>query len=101
MAKFLMDDGTILVTSKSARKWEEDTRWDGNNHISVNTGSQWNHQTLYKSSKGRYYLVSESNYQHVTPSAEFVSEEDAGKWLMLNNHDVPDELASFVNDVTE
>ena len=74
MAKFQMEDGTIVNTNKAKCHWDEDTRWNGNNHISVNTGSQWGHETLYLSSKDRYYLVHESQWQGSLPSAEYISD---------------------------
>jgi hypothetical protein len=101
MARFQMGDGTVVDTKNAATKWDEATRWNGNNHISVNTGSQWIHETLYKSRKGRYYIVRESQWQGSSPSAEWVSEQEATRWLVLNEKDIPDDLEAFVEQVTE
>lgn len=101
MARFSMDDGTVVDT-KNAKAWyEEDTRWDGNNNISVATGSQWEHQTLYKSAKGRWYIVSESQWQGSQPSAEYVGDADAVAWLLANNKQVPRSLQSTMEAVAE
>lgn len=75
-------------------RWE-DTRWDGNNHISLATGSQWNHETLYRSRKGRYYLVLNSQWQGSTRSADFLSREDAATWILAMGHELPDDLAEL------
>ncbi|HUX16828.1 MAG TPA: hypothetical protein VMW52_10175 [Phycisphaerae bacterium] len=56
MATYKMEDGTVVKTENATKSYEEDTRWDGHNHISLNTGSQWAHQTLHRSRKGRYWL---------------------------------------------
>lgn len=101
MARYKMPDGTVLDTDNAVEHWDEATRWNGNNHISVPTGSQWNHQTLYKSRKGRYYVEHTSQYQGTTPHCEWVSEQEACRWLLLNEHDVPEDLAAFVDQVTE
>jgi len=99
--KFRMEDGTIVNTENATKSWDEDTRFDGNNHISRATGSQWNHQTLYRSRKGRYYIVHESQWQGSTPHAEWVSPQEAARWLNLMNHDLPADLEQYEDEVTE
>jgi hypothetical protein len=101
MSKYRTEDGTILDTSKAAQSWSETTDWDGNNRISRATGSQWNHQTLYLSSKGRYYLVHSSQWQGSLPHAEIVSNEAAAAWLVNNDREVPAELAALAEAVSE
>ena len=101
MARFRMSDGTVVDTANASRHWDEATRWDGRNHISVATGDQWTHQTLYRSRRGRYYIVHSSQWQGSTDSAEWVSNEEAARWLVLNEHDVPEELQGLADDVTE
>ncbi len=101
MAKYTMEDGTIVDTSKAKSTWEEDTRWNGNNHISVNTGSQWNHETLYLSRKGRYYVVHDSQWQGSTPHAEYVTDEDAAHWLLANGEPLPEALMAFSEAIEE
>ncbi len=54
MARYRMEDGCVLDTANATAEWEEDTYFDGHNRIGVATGSQWNHETLYRSRKGRY-----------------------------------------------
>lgn len=101
MSRYTMDDGTVVDTAKSTDHWDEDTRWDGRNHISVATGSQWDHETLYRSRKGRYYVVHSSQWQGSVDRAEWVSNHQAVRWLLANNRDVPEELESLVDDVSE
>lgn len=101
MSKYKMEDGTILDTDKAKQVWEEKTEWNGNNFISVNTGSQWEHETLYLSSKGRYYLESSSQWQGSGFSAAFVTSEEAAAWLVLNNKELPAELMEHAADITE
>ena len=97
------DDGsTILVDTRNARiSYPEATRWDGSNHISRATGSQWEHETLYLSAKGRWYIERTSQWQGSTPGARFVSEQDAAAWLLANNHDLPAELSAAGDEVSE
>jgi hypothetical protein len=101
MARFKMDDGAVVNTEKAIRKWVEDTDWNGNNHISVNTHSQWEHEDLYLSSKARYYLVSWSNWQGSLPSARWVAPHEAAQWLLLNGHDLPDTLVAQAEEIEE
>lgn len=99
--RYQMGDGTILDTKNATQSWEEATRWDGNNHISVPTGSQWKHETLYRSRKGRYYLEFTSNMQGFSPRAEWIDNHRATAWLLLNEHELPEELAELEQEVSE
>ena len=94
-------ENTIVKTENAAQCWEEDTRWNGNNHISVNTGSQFDHQKLYKSRKGRYYVESWSQWQGSTPHAEWVSPEEAARWLLRNDEELPADLEQYEDAICE
>lgn len=94
-------DGVIVDTDNATEHWKEITRWDGNNHISVVTGSQWEHETLYRSAKGRYYIEHTSQWQGSLPSARFVSEQEAARWLLLCERDLPADLAKYEGEVSE
>jgi hypothetical protein len=91
----------IVNTQKARNVWEENTYFDGRNHISSATGSQWDHQMLYESSRGNFYIVSESDYQGSPTTAEFVDEKQAVMWLLQNEIDPPERLASVVAEVEE
>lgn len=99
--RFQMDDGSIVNTKNAVKHWDEDTFHDGHNHISVATGSQWNHQTLYKSRKGRYYIVSTSQWQGSRDHCEWVSNHEAARWLLANNEALPDDLAQLEAEIVE
>jgi hypothetical protein len=101
MARYKMDDGTVMNTRKAQKSWEEATRWDGHNHLSVATGSQWDHETLYVSAKGRYYIERTSQWQGSTPSARFVEPREAAAWLLQNGHDIPEDLEDAADEVEE
>lgn len=101
MARYRMEDNTVLDTDNATQSWNEDTRWDGNNRISVATGGQWTHETLYRSKKGRYYIEHSSQWQGSTPSAEWISKRNAASWLLANGHEVPAELEAEAEQVSE
>lgn len=101
MSRYQMDDGSVVDTKNATAHWEEDTRWDGRNRISVATGSQWIHQTLYRSRKGRYYLETVSQWQGSTPRAEWVSNHEAARWLLANGEELPDDLAPMAAEIEE
>jgi hypothetical protein len=106
MARYRMGDGTVVDTDKASDFWEEGSRWNGSNHISMATGSQWHHQRLHKSRKGRYYVEHSSNYQGTTPHVEWVSPQEACRWLLANEHDpesdgFPGDLKSLVEEASE
>ena len=90
--KLKMEDGRIVNTDKNTGTWEEETDWNGNNHISRSTGSQWDHETLYRSAKREYYIVSESQMQGVMTTARWITNEEAAKWIELMDRTMPAEL---------
>ena len=76
-----------------ATKYSENTRFDGSNHISVNTGSQWNHQALYCTAGGAWVVNHWSQYQGSDESWDRVTAEEAVAWLIANDHELPETLA--------
>ena len=102
MAKF-QAEGAIFDTEKAKRHWSEASDWDGRNHISRATGSQWYHEDLYLSAKGRYYVVRSSNYQGSQDEMEILSPREAAAWLVLNDYgdDLPEDLAGLASEVVE
>lgn len=101
MARYRMEDSTIVDTKNAVDSWDEETDWNGNNHISRATGSQWTHQQLYKSRRGRYYIVHTSQWQGSQPHAEWVSPQEATRWLLLMEHELPEDLQQYAEDVAE
>jgi hypothetical protein len=100
MARYRVEN-TIVNTDNAIDSWEEATRWNGNNHISKATGTQWDHQKLYKSRKGRYYVEHTSQWQGSTPRAEWVSPQEAARWLLQNDHELPEDLEQYADEVSE
>lgn len=101
MSTYKMTDGTIVKDENAVHSWEEDVRWNGNNHISIPTGSQWEHQKLYKTRRGRYWVEHWSQYQGSTPHAEWLSEHEAARWLLQNDHDLPEDLEKLREEIEE
>ena len=80
-----LSDGTWFDVD-TAECWEEDTWFDGNNHISSATGSQWDHQELYRTKNGKWVLRSWSQWQGSKESWKQISDKQAQKWLVTNSH---------------
>ncbi|HEX4998922.1 MAG TPA: hypothetical protein VFY29_11890 [Terriglobia bacterium] len=98
---FRMDDGVTVDTARSRRRWEEATDFNGRNYISRATGDQWVHETLFESAKGRYYIVTASQWQGSRDSARWVSATEAAAWLALCDHGIPPELAAAAGSAVE
>ena len=75
---------------EAADLYSEDSEWDGSNHISCATGSQWNHEELYRTKSKKWVLHSWSQWQGSTDSWEQVGDDDAARWLVRNGHQHPD-----------
>jgi hypothetical protein len=89
MKRQALDNGTWFDVEQ-ADKHEEDTYWNGNNHISRATGSQWNHEVLYRTASHRWVLNHWSQYQGSGETWEEIDNESAARWLVANGHDHPD-----------
>jgi hypothetical protein len=89
MAKRIaLTDGSGRWFSKdSAEYWKEDTIHDGRNWISKATGSQWEHEGLYRTKGGRFILNHWSNWQGSSETYEEISNEDAAIWFSKNDLD--------------
>ena len=72
---------TIVDPGKAEQEWD-----------ARNTGSRGKDEKLYRSDRGRYYVVQTGQGQGSLPSAEFVSNEAATRWLLLNGYELPAEL---------
>jgi hypothetical protein len=106
MATYKMSDGMVVKTENASAFWKDGQRWDGRNLVSMATNSQWEHQTLYRSRKGRYYIEHMTGCPGRRPRAEWVSNEEATRWLLANEHestdeDFPAELLPLVGELSE
>jgi hypothetical protein len=101
MSRYRMQDGAIVDTERASKSWEESRFHDGRNWISRATGEQWTHQTLYRSRKGRYWIEHMSDWQGSHPSAEWIDAPEAARWLLVNKHELPEDLAGLADEVME
>ena len=68
----------------TAESYEEGTYHDGRNHISKATGSQWDHERLYKTASGKFILHAWSAYQGQPATWVEITEKDAAQWFSKN-----------------
>jgi len=88
-----LPDGTWFDMD-AAEEFKEDTYWNGNNHSSVATGSQWEHERLYKTKTGKYVLRYWSQWQGSGPGTYTVLDAaTAAKWLLKHEHNEEAEKA--------
>lgn len=87
MARQMLTDGVRWFDPSKAKCFAEDTWWNGNNHVSVNTGDQFAHEKLYRTKKGRWILHSWSQWQGSRETYEEVDQETAYAWLLKNDHE--------------
>lgn len=85
MSRVSLGNGKWFDDDK-ATKWSESTTWNGNNHISDATGSQWDHEAVYRTAKGTWVLHAWSQWQGSRPSYRTIDEATAIEWLIANRH---------------
>ena len=89
-----MSDGTVVDTDKASASWEEGFNAEA-------TGDQWNHQKLYKTRVGRYYIEYSPEMRGRKPYAERVSQLEAAHWLMYNKRELPEDLLRLLDESYE
>jgi hypothetical protein len=99
--RFQMGDGKVVDTEKAKDEWREARDFDGRNMISRATGDQWHHETLFRSASGRYYIVHDSDFQGSRPCARWVSREEAARWLLLMDEELPEDLRALEESLVE
>jgi len=90
-------DGRTIDTTLAIQTWIEETRFENDVSVSVNTGSPFQTQRLYQSSQRNFYIVTENNYPEsvADTTAAFVTERQACAWICENSHTIPDCLSSL------
>lgn len=63
----------------------EETRWDGNNNVSINAGTH-GHQGLYRTAGGRWVRNIWSDWVGSRETWEFIDDETAQTWLLHNEY---------------
>jgi len=95
-------DGFVVNTEKATAYYTDTHFFDGSNQISYATRSQWENETLYRSRKGRYYIVHESQWQGSADRAWWVSQKEAAAWLLTNQYEeIPEDLKDAAEEVEE
>jgi len=85
MKRIPLTSGTgAWFDSDAAISFREGERHDGNNFISLATGSQWDHQKLYYTSGGRWILNEYSQYQGSLETYRQIDLDEAVAWLTSN-----------------
>jgi len=94
MKRIALTDGSgRWFDEESATSFGEAKFWNGSNHISVPTGSQWNHEMLYRTAGGRWILNAWSQASSTQETYEEISNRAAAAWLVQNEHDTHDACA--------
>lgn len=78
---------TRWFDSSKALSAEESTHFDGRNHVSDATGSQWEHERLYLTAGCDWVLNHWSQWQGSTESYREITIQEAASWLAVNGGD--------------
>ena len=70
-----------------AERFDESTFWDGDNNVSFATGSEWDHETLYRTADDQWVKHFTSQYEGRGESWAILDPEEAYTWLLQNGHE--------------
>jgi hypothetical protein len=80
----------------AASRFAEGEYFDGHNYISKATGSQWEHEALYRTAGGSWILTRWSDWQgSPAPTYEAIPDAAAAAWLAANGHEACAEYAEL------
>jgi len=88
----LTDGNGLWFDRDKAVEFEEETYFNGNNHISKATGSQWEHEKLFLTASGKWVLKSYSQHDGTPASIEEMEAGEAARWFARQGMKPPDEL---------
>jgi hypothetical protein len=94
-------DGKLFMTERAQQHWDEAKDHDGSNFIGRSSGSQWRDDTLYKSKKGTYYLVTDSRVSGEHSRGKILTPLEAAQWLLLNDEELPEDLKPLNEEAAE
>lgn len=98
MSRVALTDGSgRWFDPTKARSWDEERVWNGQNHISKATGSQWDHERLYLTASGKWILNRWSQWLGKLDTFEEITREEAAAWFARNEMDPPEELVDAVD----
>ena len=86
MKRITLDDGRWFDREK-AHQWVEGTWHDGRNFISLATNDQWDHETLFRTTGGKWILYQWSDRQGSDESWFEIDNDRAARWLVKNKYD--------------
>lgn len=66
---------------------KEDTRFDGNNNVSVHNIDRFAHQRLIRTARGRWVLDHWSQYEGDQGLVSYLTDDQARDWLLVNGDD--------------
>ncbi len=104
MARYSMQDGSVVDTENAKVRWNERSVWTFSTYVSKATGSEWEHETLYRGPRGQYYVEHTSEWQGSSPEADWVTPEEASHWLLANDYAdetdrIPEDLRQYVSEM--
>ena len=91
MTKQHLDTGEWF-DEDTARIWNENTDWDGSNHVSSVTGSPWEHARLYRTVHGTWVLGQWSQVGEGAETFRTIDPDSAARWLIRCDRELPFDL---------
>jgi hypothetical protein len=102
MKRVALTDGSVKwFDEEKATAFKEETFWDGNNHISKITGSQWDHEILYRTASGKWVTHEWSQVQGSEETYTSITDEEAAKWFIQNEYqdtEIPPDILGLISD---
>jgi hypothetical protein len=85
---------------KAVESIDEDTEWNGHNHIGVISGGQAGYERLYRTKGGRWVRYYNFTAEYNGPEySEFLTDEQAKDWLLRNGSD--DIVEKYFGEIEE
>jgi len=84
MERISLTNENSWFNAEISEQIQEKTQWDGQNSISLATGQQFNHETVYITASGKIVLCEWSQWQGSRTTYTVISVSKLAEWLIKN-----------------
>jgi hypothetical protein len=84
---------------EDAERFDEATRWDGQDLVSILTSDSDGHETLYRTAEGRWVRHRWSQWEGNEGTYQFIDDAEARVWLLTCHHD--DDVEKYFGELTD
>lgn len=96
---YTLPNGETFDTGSASLSWSEASDWDGQWWQGRETKAYLTDQRLYLAREGGFFVETDPLMRPTDRTLRQISDEDAIRWLLRNDHAVPERLRLLIDEV--